>query len=251
MAVGFDAKSTSPTATTSPTRQTSHSHTNLTVGSGANRGLVFGFAWEDINPGPITACNWDNGGTPQAMTAIVSPTAASDGTYVALYGLVNPTAGNKTLFISWTNSAELIACGIAFTGVDQTGGATTFAHATTNASTGAGSAALPANPTITITSATGNYTVAIAQVGHSAHPTSPTQTSWFGVDGNNANNPAGSYAAGAATVTHAFTISPTNPWIMAGVDIVAAGGGGKASKNTRSAPLGMNQGEAMGIQGEQ
>lgn len=215
MAVALDATSTAPTDTAANT--TTLSHTGLTVGAGANRALVAVCAWDQA-PGAITAKDWDSAGTPQAMEVIVTPTASGN-MWVAVFGLVAPTSGNKTCTLSWTNLVECIFCMISFTGVDQTGGVTTFAHAVTN--TGSST-----SPSIAITSAVGNMTVDVANSGSSSHPTSPSKTGFFGVDGAFSVNTSGSYAAGAASNTHSWTISPTNPWISAGVDIVAVGGGG-------------------------
>lgn len=125
MAVGIDAKGT--VLTGSSLVLTIGSYTGLTVGGSATA-LVVPLT---LIPAPSAnpTVTWDNGGTNQAMTLIgvVTDTTNINGkTY--LYGLVNPTTGNKTLAATWTTtSARFIVNAISFTGT-----ATTFATAFTN-----------------------------------------------------------------------------------------------------------------------
>src|SRR3954469_20807226 len=69
--VVFDANAT---ADCTVNANTTKDCATLTVGSGANRALICQVAWSGTNGG-VTVANWDQLGTPQAMTAITSATA--------------------------------------------------------------------------------------------------------------------------------------------------------------------------------
>jgi len=125
MAVAFQAQGTSQTTST-PT--TSMTFTKLTVASGSDRCLVVAIAFGG-NPGAFTKKNWDDTGTPQDLTLIASAAASDNLGFVYLFGLVNPNVGNNTLALTWTNSIDFCCDAVSFTGVDQTGSATTFKNA--------------------------------------------------------------------------------------------------------------------------
>lgn len=200
--------------------------TNITVGSGSNRALIAVLSGYDAGndpdaPGTVTA-TWDSGGTNQNMPVITgakySGFGSSNNIYVVLFGLVAPTSGNKTLSINVPgagNSIFFYLDAISFTGVDQTGGATSFPHGT---SANGNSTA----PSVAVTSSSGNYTVACVQSDFT-NVSAPTQTSLY-VDNSVINGGGGSYATGAATVTHAFTLAAAKIWGMAGTDVAASAG---------------------------
>src|SRR6266704_349235 len=152
MAVAFDAKATAYAATTG-TGVTTLSNNNLTVGSGSNRALIAVVTWVNTATPTSPSANWDTAGTNQAMTQIGSTIANGSDVHCALFGLVAPTSGAKNFTITWTNACGCYVDLIAFTGVDQTSVAVAFPHF--NSATGSTSPA-----SVTITSATGNYTVA-------------------------------------------------------------------------------------------
>lgn len=155
MAVAFDAQG--KVASASGATVATLSGTPITVGSGSNRALLvcLNFGATINFPTAITV-TWDVGGTNQALTAVTN--ASAHDTVVAAsnawYGLVAPTAGAKTLTASWTGARACVMGAISFTGVDQTGGTTSFPNGvgtvTTSNVTG----------TVTITSAVGDMTVA-------------------------------------------------------------------------------------------
>lgn len=97
----------------SPAAANDHDVTTLTVGATANYLLVF---VQSENSANTFTVNWDDTGTPQAMSSIATNSVG------ALKGeafeLVNPTAGNLTLEVtsSNTNCCSIIAC--SFTGVN-------------------------------------------------------------------------------------------------------------------------------------
>lgn len=205
MAVAFDANASSPVHTAGAT---SLSLTTFTMGSVSNGALVSQL-FTALDVSSIVA-NWDSGGTPQSMTSII--TAASASTHrVAMNGLVAPTSGNKTLAVSWTTSSEAYLNATSWSGVNQTGGSTTFAHT--------GTATAFGQPTLTITSAVGNATLAITVIDASNN-VSITQTDVINSVGT-ALQAMGTRGTGAATVAHTWD-GDSNTWVVIGVDIVAA-----------------------------
>lgn len=216
MAVTFDANQTAVATANSVTSITT---SNLTVGAGANRALVVQVALG----GSVTALalKWDNLGTPQSLAVITGATAAQSGTpfeRVELWGLVAPTSGAKQLSVTWTTARDVYVNGVAWTGVDQTGGTTTFPHGT--GSIGSGTTAQG----ITVTSATGNATMAVFDTGSAVNISSVNNTQTF-LSNVAANiDAAGNRAAGAATVSHTATYSGAAAWGAAGTDILASAG---------------------------
>lgn len=212
-AVVFDANAT---ATCTNNGVTSINCSTLTVGSGSNRALVcqVNFSLKTV---ASVALVWDNGGTNQAMTQIVAANGTGSVARAELWGLVAPTSGAKQARLTWTGSSDVVINCVSWTGADQTGGTTSFAH-----STSATGSATPA--AITITSAVGNATMETSCMD-AGTVTTTTQTSTF-VDNNPTNiSTGGSRAAGAATVTHSRTVTGGPPhWVTVGVDIVAGGG---------------------------
>lgn len=212
MAVAFDVKSTVSSNGVGVTSIT----TTVTVGSGANRALVAQIGWA-VKTVSMTAGypRWDDTGTPQATALINS--AQNGGAAVGRvdhYGLVNPTSGNHILKAQWTGASDVYFNLFAVTGAHQTGGTTTFAHATTQT----GSFGVVTMP---ITSAVGNMTLSLLTEDLGSI-SAPTQTLAF-IDNALSFAAGGEYAVGAATVTHGFTVGTGGSvyaWI--GVDIVAA-----------------------------
>jgi hypothetical protein len=189
----------------------------LTVGAGANRALVAQIVWSGTVTSP--SLRWDSAGTNQALAQItnagVTNTVRSE-----LWGLVAPTSGAKNLAASWTTARDVCVNGVAWTGVDQTGGVTSFAHGTS----GTGNSTAPS--TGAVTSAVGNAVMA-AHCTQGA-PISVNNTQTF-LDTTPATmSGAGNRAAGAATVTMTATLSGSALWASVGADIVAAGAGGAA-----------------------
>jgi hypothetical protein len=223
MSVTLDANSTAPTTGAGVTTV---NHTNLTVGGGSNRALVVQI--ETTNVISAVTVVWDAAGANQSCTLIFSKDAVGNVTRVQLWGLVAPVSGNKTLTVSWTTASDMVVNAIAFAGVDQTGGATTFPNSV-------GAATNDTTPTVTITSAVGNMTV--DSVGNLFEAgASPTQT-----QSHNANTAGlygfGSYAAGTASNTHAWTLSVARRWASCGTDILASSG----ITFVRNRPTNLNQ----------
>lgn len=210
MAVARDANSSSPTENSSTT---SHQHNGkITIGSGSNRAVIAQFI-TSADPGTCTAVLNPGGGS-QTMTEVISATTGG-GRRVKLFGLVAPTSGLASITITSTNAVESITSLTSYTGVDQTGGTTSFAHAAS--ATGSSTTV-----SVTVTSAVDNMTVDCftAPVGSAT----PTQTQLFFLSGVGSVDGGSSEAAGAASNTHQWTIS-SSAWGAVGLDLVQVGGG--------------------------
>jgi hypothetical protein len=220
---------------------TSAAFTGLTVAAGTNTVMVVVLIFLS-NPGSgvLNSIVWDAAGANQTLTLIgkTQATPAGWNEWHFLYGLVAPATGNKTLSVAWTSSVAVRMNAIALDGADQTGGTTTFAHYTQGQGTS------PA--TIAVTSAVGNLVVAGASVD-GANLSAPTGTSIFNQGGGGWS--AGmNRDAGAASVSIGWSASGNDIMII-GVDVVAAGSGGRTTKNTRAWPLGMALGMEIGVPG--
>lgn len=223
MAVAFDASSY---VTSASAGVTTIDLTTLTIGSGSDRVLVAGLLCDKSSTPTGITIVWDPAGTNQSLTAITA--ALESGTrYAVLFGLVNPTSGNKTLRASWTNNEQVILLGASFTGADQTGGDTTFPNGAS--ATGA------ANPaTINVTSAANNMVLAaFVSDGGSFTGTDTPGTNFFADNSQTIINGAASYQAGASTVTMNAGQNAANSTWQVATDIVASSGGGGGSPPSR------------------
>src|SRR6266478_5833347 len=152
MAVAFDAQGT--IHTTSGSQVASLSGTPITIGSGTNRALAVCLAFGGTLALP-TGITVTCGGV--SMTAVASASAAdvSIPASVIWFALVNPASGTPTIAASWTGNRSCVMGAVSFTGVDQTGGATSFRNGVGTVTTA------NATGTVTVSSATGNMTVAV------------------------------------------------------------------------------------------
>lgn len=215
MAVAFDAQSTTDNKVSNVSTS---SDTHLTVGSGTNRALVVQIAWGAGTAPSITGVHWDSAGTNQACTLISNTdiTSSNGQTRTSLYGLIAPTSGNKTLKVDWaSNVSDGYVSAVAYTGVDQTGGSTSFAHGTTGSGT-TNAVSLP------VTSAVGNAVAGILCITFTDIG-STSGTNVFIDNTGSFNSAAANRDVGSPTVT--LTSSPSNTWVMSGCDIVAASSG--------------------------
>lgn len=215
MAVAFDANSGTPADATAVATL---SLSTLTVGALANRALIGIVSLDNVATPTLSSWVWDSAGTPQNLT-LINTSSHTPSAYAWMYGLVAPTSGNKTMKITFTGNVTEIQLGAtASSGVDQTGGTTTFPHSISNSGT---STAPTTGP---ITSAVGNLTIGAVSCGASI--SAPTQTLIWTDNGGTNNNIAATRAAGAATVTHAWTQGSSQIWATVGTDILAFGAGG-------------------------
>ena len=190
----------------------SNSNSSLTVSStGANYALVVQLTITYTTASPISAIGvtWNSVG----MTLIQSATVTGVGPggvrtlYSSLWGLTAPASGNKTAAASWTGSAiESFLEPVSFTGVNQTGGTTSFPNAVS------GSAA-SGNPSVSVTSKTGDIVIDDAATDFSYSSGSGTNTY---NDNGSYDNGMGQYAAGAASVTMSYVLGRLRPVVTGG-----------------------------------
>ncbi len=225
MAVAFDAKFTADVLTTGAGPFTVTGATSgLTVGSGSNRVLVILVVLVDGTTGrTVTSAHWDSAGTNQAATLIGRATQFSWS--AELWGLVAPTSGNLSLNVAISGTcSDVFIDAASFTGVNQTGGVTSFAHFNTAIT------ASSALPSIAITSAVGNIAIGVESSTSANVAGTFNNTTIFGDDGGTGSGGA-NYGAGAASVTLSSSANQVNGFIYAGCDIVAAAGAGDTFGN--------------------
>lgn len=189
--VAFDAFATAGANVTG----TTIGLTTQTVGVGSNRALVAGLSIQAQASAASVTCSWDSAGTPQPMSLITSVNVNGATGTMQLWGLVNPTSGNKTLTCSWTGSNQIGIASAAFTGVNQAGGTTSFP----NSATGSGAS----GPTLNVTNVTNGIVVDL--VGSSAVVSAPTQTIMTPINNSPAIGLGMSRSSAAGAVTFAWT----------------------------------------------
>lgn len=125
------------------------SHAGHTVGAGLTGGILVAAVIVGSNTAvSAVAVNWDSGGTPQAMTSLVSVNSGTAQVY--LFGLRNPTAGNKTITATWTGGGTALIHVCSFQGADVTNDGTSFPVASRVSATNL------APISVAVSSATGN-----------------------------------------------------------------------------------------------
>lgn len=216
MAVAVDAVSSA--ATQSGLGVTTFTHTNLTIGASLSNGaLIFGVVFDATITSPNA--HWDSTGTNQLMT-LLGTVSISANAMIALFGLRNPTSGNKTFSTSWTTATSCTVFGISFTGVDQTSNAAAFKNF--NSATGTSTA-----PSVTITSATGDAVVAWFMHDNGSFDFSSLNNTTL-YNGSGVNSGAANRAAGAASVAMSSVLTGSDIWGALGVDVAAAVAAGGA-----------------------
>jgi hypothetical protein len=194
---------------------------NLAVITAAsNLAIVALVCWDNsLGGGGVTVSSvvWDPPGANQALTAIPNTTVSNGVTSAQLWGRVGTiTAGTKNLVMTLSAISNSYLSFITYSGVDQTGGATSFPHGTS--ATGSTNA-----PSISIMSATGNFVVAAECDGDGSN-TSRTDTSVFANNSGSSNNAFGNTKAGAGlSVTLSGVNATAANWSYAGCDVLAAG----------------------------
>ena len=177
--------------------------TGLTINSGTNSMLVTLLVWSSgTAPTGVTA-EWDSAGTPQALTQ-AGTVQFDTNSSVAIFYLLNPTVGNKTLTANWTNAQDCVMSAICF---DNAGGIA------------AGDTQQNSTNTVTVTSGANDATVAV----YNCDGGTPTgsQTNIFD---NSALGPSssGDYALGGSSNAHTFTIGSSTFRVTIGIHVTAA-----------------------------
>jgi hypothetical protein len=187
---------------------------NLTIGSISNGAVVVAL---DFSVNTVSAVSVTIGGTSATLIGGTDSTTNGHAYRTMMFGLATAsTTGAQAIVVSWTGAANATAGAISFSGVNQS---TPFAHGTFTFGQDNGSGGN--DPSITITSASGDATMDNVSDEAGADATAPTQTSRYSFrDGAFSIGATGSTAAGAATVTHAWTVGAFATWEQCGVDIV-------------------------------
>jgi hypothetical protein len=195
--VVFDAFATAAVNVTG----TSITSNNQTVGAGTKRALVVGLAIQTQSTAASVTCNWDTSGTNQAMTQIISANLSGVTGTMQLWGLVNPTSGNKTLTCQWTGSQQANMASASFTGVNSAGGATSFPN---SASANGNSTAIA----LAITNvANGIIVDAAGSINTLSAPTQPAMTPL-----TNTGAVGLGMSRSSASATFGWTVSPASAW---------------------------------------
>lgn len=194
------------------TNVTSVSLSTLTISAGSNLALIAKIVqYHGALPAGFTVM-WGS----QTMTLIESFTDTNTDYYCGIWGLVNPATGNQTLTASWTTGTTEhgYIAGEVYSGVDQTGGTTSFYGASVADSTGT-------STSYTMTSATGDLVSALAaSIGNLTGAASPAVTLW--TDSASYNNAASGYVAGSASTTITFDSGTSQLNCVAGFGLKAA-----------------------------
>ena len=192
----------------------------FTVSSSANRaiaGCLSTFALTTLHSMTLAG---------QTGTAISGATLIwnAAGSRMLMFGAAAPNTGSQTVSASWVTSTSASLGGITATGVDQT---TPFNNGTST------EGASPAS--LAVTSAAGDLTFTLASNNTSSTTHTSNQTvrlTDFGIVDT---------GPGTANPTHTWTEDSTIIGIV-GANFQAVAAAGRTTKNTRSAPLGVEIG---------
>lgn len=211
MGVAFDNVATGSNSSAT----TSIPSFNLVIGAIVNGAVVvaISFAQNTVSAVAVTI------GGVSATLISGTDTGTTATSRSMMFGLATgSTTGSQAIVISWTGAANAIAGAVSAGGVNQ---ATPFINGT--AAHGQDNGSGGGDPSITITSAANDMTMDNVADDAGAAPTAPTQTSRYsGRDGAFQIGNGGSTAPGAATVTHAWTVTAFAIWAQSGVDFSAA-----------------------------
>lgn len=190
---------------------------NVTITAGTNLAAFAVIEWGNAAGTTVTTITL--GGTPMTQCGTVQNTTNNE--YVGIWALANPPTGTVALaFATNVNEAGHYNV-VTFTGVDQSNPCRT---GTFTSATGAS-----AHPALTVSSATGDYTLTVLGAGAASliSSTTPTDQTSDGID-NTGTFEAGSdhsTSANGDSKTHTWNLSTSDNYALAGVSIKAAGGG--------------------------
>lgn len=210
MSVTFDANAT---ADVTANGVTSITNSNLTVGAGSNRAVVAQLCLSLKTASAVTV-NWDQLGTPVALTLIKTANGGGTVARAELWGLINPVSGAKQMKAAWTGASDVVLNQTSWTNVHQSGGATSFPDSTSGIGSSTG-------PTLAMTSDSARATMA-NMTSDAGAISAPTQTQTFLDNLPLTISTAGSRATGANSVTHAWSLSPTGNWVVVSTSIQPA-----------------------------
>ncbi len=219
-AVAFDANATADCVASGRNLVTGLTCATLTVGGGTLRAAICAVDLSLQTP-TTEVMTWDLGGTNQLMTLIGGANTPSATGRAELWGVVAPTSGAKTAKYTGVGTSDIVINCTAWTGVDQTGGATSFPHFVSATAT---SQAI----SVTVTSATANATVTTNVNDTNTVTLTSATTATFNDFSAATITAAGSRSGGAASVAHTWTLNGgvNGNWAAVGSDLLADAGGG-------------------------
>lgn len=188
----------------------------LTIGATATF-LLVGFEVDSATPSSV---NWDPAGTNQPMT-LIGTVAAGTTSNIALFGLVNPTPGNKSISFTATANNSAYIFGISFTGSETS----SVAAATEgfNKATGTGTSF-----SVVTSASIPSGDAAVSALGNSHTITgfpSDGGTS-IGLGNSLTTNLAGeNYSGAGSAITASASSASSGQWAYVIVGIAAPGGG--------------------------
>jgi hypothetical protein len=206
-------------------------YTGLTTGGSLSNGAVtFVVCYDTHVTG--SAATWDS----VACTLLASTNSTGTFGRAEIWGLspIGAHTGNKTFSVSWTGgtSAITMVMGLSWTGVNQTGGTTSFPNG--NSATGTSGTSGTFNPTVNVTMNTGDAGIAAFTTDQNTF-SSTNNTQLFTDFGTNINGAAcRGTGSGSVAYTGTSTASLANNWTAVGVDILAAAGGGGLVLNPKA-----------------
>ena len=241
MAVTVDAKCAAPTEIAAVSGTTGVTSTNLTVGGSATA-LLVSLCFDGTANLSSFAVHWDATSTNVALTQIGSTVFVSTVGQIALFGLVNPVAGAKTLKCTWSGTGTGYMASMSFIGTDTSAVAsafTNFVSATPTGSTGSFNCT---------GGASGNFAFAVNGNDNQTYTTfiNATGSTALYTDANQNYSGAAYVAEAGATTTFTWAQAGSEQNVVAGVTVAAPAGGptnvsitGVAATGT-AAPLALN-----------
>jgi hypothetical protein len=216
-AVAFDANITGTAtdfASSSP-----WNYNGLTVGAALSNGALLAVVAVDGNIA-ISTVAWDPAVTNQALTivgSVVSLNGVAANGNISLWQRINPTSGNKTLRVTTASATTGSVYAMSFTGVNQTGGTTSFA----NFNSASGNGGSPNS--LAVTTATGDIAVVAFSCNGTINSVGATQI--FRDTVATGNDVAADQGTSSTSYTGSQATTGGANWAIVGVDIVAAGAG--------------------------
>lgn len=183
----------------------SFSHT----ATGSNLGAIVGISWR----GTPTVSTQVYGAS--GMTSHATATNASNNTKAQMFRLIAPATGAQTVTTTFSASVDGAICGVVtFSAANQT----TLLDAAATAD------AVSGNPTVNVTSATGEIVVDVVSIDRGAPTVGGGQTQHWNDDDANDGDVfgAGSREAGASSVTMSWTNGGADGWALIGASVNGA-----------------------------
>lgn len=204
----------------------------ITVPAGTTCVVVAITGYNDVT---LTSVNMD--GT-ASFTIDVAPNASVNDVYLAHYINASLTTGTRTLHINWSGSPSYVQFSIVYySGVDTT----------TTTARDADSSSGDSPPSVTVTTVSGDVCVGVAAADDNV--TWTNATSFIEATARAVRHEVADMTADGTSETIAITQNYGSDSL--GVIVLRMGGGGaaKATKNTRSFPLGVYAGMKRGMGG--